>query len=316
MKSDTVYKRAFNQALEFVSTSPTGALMPSENELSSRIKVSRTTVRKVLRQLEERRIIGMRGAERVVLRGPTAEDAFPDEQTVSTASQVETRFVDFLLSSDLQPGAAINALDLARQFGVSTTGVREFLNRFARFGLIERRPNTRWVFKGFNKDFALELFEVRELFERRSALAFACLPPESPFWARLLQIRGDHDQMLAAIDTRFHEYSKLDNRFHRLVQDASRNRFMDDFYDVMAFIFEYHYQRNEALEKALVGRHLLEHIDYIEALFSRDPVRVDAASRRHLVSARQMLLDTLMPDPARREERIDGSGMVDQIFTP
>ena len=61
MKSDTVYKRAFNQVLEIVSAAPAGAPMPSENDLSSRMAVSRTTVRKVLRQLEARRIVGNHG---------------------------------------------------------------------------------------------------------------------------------------------------------------------------------------------------------------------------------------------------------------
>ena len=57
MKTDTVYKRAFNQMLELVSAVPAGSAIPSENDLSSRMAVSRTTVRKVLRQLEQRRIV-------------------------------------------------------------------------------------------------------------------------------------------------------------------------------------------------------------------------------------------------------------------
>ena len=29
---------------------------------------------------------------------------------------------------------------------------------------------------------------------------------------------------------------------HRLINDASRNRFIEDFYDVISLIFHYHYQ--------------------------------------------------------------------------
>src|ERR1700710_2728903 len=112
--------------------------------------------------------------------------------------------MEWMLRRDLKPRGGINAVDLARQFGVSTTGVREFLYRFARFGLIEQRPNARWVFKGFTDDFALELFDIRELFELRSALAFIALPPESPLWTRLRLIRRQHEQLLDVIDTRFH----------------------------------------------------------------------------------------------------------------
>jgi hypothetical protein len=55
-----------------------------------------------------------------------------------------------------QPGTAINELELARQFGVATTGIGELLNRLQRFGLIERRPNAGWMFKGFTPAFALD----------------------------------------------------------------------------------------------------------------------------------------------------------------
>ncbi|MDR3476353.1 MAG: GntR family transcriptional regulator [Devosia sp.] len=296
MKTDTVYKRAFNEMLELVSGSATGAAMPSESELSARIAVSRTTVRKVLRELTERHIVGASGAASIVLRAPTPGDRFPDAETVSTAAQVETRFMEWMLRGDLKPGAAINALELARQFGVSTTGIREFLNRFARFGLIEHRPNARWVFKGFNRDFALELFDIRELFELRSALVFTALPDDSPLWPRLRAIRREHEQLLAEIDTRFHDFSNLDNRFHRLVHDAAHNRFIEDFYDIIAFIFHYHYQWNKALEKQRNRVAILEHLDYIDALLSHDRARVEAACRRHLASARHTLLASLAPE--------------------
>jgi DNA-binding GntR family transcriptional regulator len=41
----------------------------------------------------------------------------------------------------------INELELAREIGVGTSSVREFLIRFSRFGLIEKRPNSHWVLK-------------------------------------------------------------------------------------------------------------------------------------------------------------------------
>jgi DNA-binding GntR family transcriptional regulator len=295
LKTETVYKRAFNELLEFLSEMPTGSLLPSENDLASRLAVSRTTVRKVLREFEQRQLIVADGVSRRLLRRPRVDEPFPDAETVSTAAQVETRFMEWMLRGDLEPGAAINGLELARQFGVSTTGIREFLNRFARFGLIERRPNTRWVFKGFTTDFALELFDIRELFELRSALAFLQLPRDSPLWSRLAALRAEHEQLLVEIDTRFHDFSDLDNRFHRLVHDASHNRFIEDFYDVIAFIFHYHYQWNKVLEKPRNRVAILEHLDYIDALFSRDAKRVETACRRHLTSARETLLASLAP---------------------
>ena len=51
MKTDTVFKRAFNDALDLVAGLEVGESLPSENALSARLGVSRTTVRKVLASL-------------------------------------------------------------------------------------------------------------------------------------------------------------------------------------------------------------------------------------------------------------------------
>ena len=45
MRSDTVYKQAFNRALELLTTLPTGQMLPAENVLRCDWQVSRTTVR-------------------------------------------------------------------------------------------------------------------------------------------------------------------------------------------------------------------------------------------------------------------------------
>ena len=189
MKTDTVFKRAFNDALDLVSQFGDGANLPSENILSARLRVSRTTVRKVLSTLEARGVVVGEARQRVVRAAHETAERFPEAETVATAAQVETHFMEWMLRDNARPGTAINELELARQFGVATTGIREFLNRFQRFGLIEKRPNAGWVFKGFTPGFALELFEIREMFELRSARAFAALPMDSPYWPQIEELR-------------------------------------------------------------------------------------------------------------------------------
>ena len=48
MKTDAVFKRAFNDALGVLAKVRPGGHLPSESALATRLKVSRTTVRKVL----------------------------------------------------------------------------------------------------------------------------------------------------------------------------------------------------------------------------------------------------------------------------
>jgi DNA-binding GntR family transcriptional regulator len=297
MKTDAVFKRAFNEALDLVSNLGEGAVLPSENQLGAQLRVSRTTVRKILSVLGEQGTIGGSGRERSV-RGAVAARRFPEEETVTMSEQVERRFMEWLLRDNARPGSSINELELARRFGVATTGIREFLNRFERFGLIEKRPNAGWVFKGFTPSFALELFEIREMFELRSAMAFAALPESSPLWQRLRSLRDEHVALHQEVDLRFHDFSDLDSRLHRLINSAAPNRFIEDFFDIITLIFHYHYQWNKRDERQRNEVAIREHLTYIDALLSGNTSIVELACRAHLASAKE----TLMRSSASRQD--------------
>jgi DNA-binding GntR family transcriptional regulator len=292
VKPDTVFKRAFNDTLELVAGLGDGGALPSENTLKARLNVSRTTVRKVLSTLAARGVVGGSGAHRVVQSARRAAKVkrFPAGETEPLSAQVEKRFMEWMLRDNARPGTAINELELARRFGVATTGIREFLNRFQRFGLIERHPNAGWVLKGFTTEFALELFEIREMFEMRSARTFVTLPEDSPLWREIHMLGEEHLRLLNEIDERFHDFSDLDTRFHRLINSAAPNRFIGDFYDIITLIFHYHYQWNKQDERQRNAVAIREHLTYIEALLTGSAAMVDLACSAHLASAKQTLL--------------------------
>lgn len=290
MKTDTVFKRAFNDALDLLATFEDEEALPSETVLSAQLGVSRTTVRKVLSALAGQGTVAGTGRRRTIRSGGAATQPFPAAETIPMAEQIERRFMEWMLRGDAHAGTAINELELARQFGVATTGIREFLNRFQRFGLIERRQNSGWVFKGFTPSFALDLFEIREMFELRSAMTFAALPANSPLWRKIDALRDEHVALLREIELRYHDFSDLDSRFHRLINTATPNRFIDDFYDIITLIFHYHYQWTKHDERQRNEVAICEHLAYIEALFSRDTSMIELACRAHLASAKETLI--------------------------
>lgn len=138
MKPDSVFKKAFNRTLQLLDEGAVDISATSENALRARIGVSRTTVRKVLGELQARGIIRISEDGATVGRNILKSDYFPDLETTSKRQHVEEQFMEWMLRGDTQPGTLINELQLARQFGVATNGVREFLIRFSRFGLIEK----------------------------------------------------------------------------------------------------------------------------------------------------------------------------------
>ncbi|QRM53652.1 GntR family transcriptional regulator [Sinorhizobium sp. BG8] len=289
-KQNTVFKDAFNRCVRLLEQSET---LPSEPELGTLLGVSRTTVRAILTRLEEIGLLTWEKRQKIVLRKPVAADYFPNEETDSLSEIIERSFMRRILAGGAEPGMQINELELAREIGAGTTSVREFLIRFSRFGLIEKRPNSHWILKGFTREFALELTEVREMFELRSAASFASLPDNHPAWAELEALEAVHRDILADIDNRYREFSELDERFHLMVQKASKNRFIIDFYDIIAIVFHYHYQWNKTDARRRNARALEEHLAYIGALRSRDPAQIEHACRQHLKSARETLLQSI-----------------------
>jgi DNA-binding GntR family transcriptional regulator len=295
MKPDAVFKRAFNGALEVMSNLGEGDPVPSENMLAAELKVSRSTARKVILAVADRGLVTGSGRHRVVRapRDPVAR--FPEAETVPLSEQVEKRFMEWMLRDDLRPGTAISEIELARQFGVATAPIRDFLNRFQRFGLIEKRPNAGWLFKGFTPSFALELFEIREMCELRSARTFGALPVTSPLWRQIESMREEHVALLKDVSRRYHDFSELDSRFHRLINSAAPNRFVDSFYDIISLIFHYHYQWNKRDEQQRNEVAIGEHLVYIGALQARDPAAIELACRAHLASARITLIRSTSP---------------------
>jgi DNA-binding GntR family transcriptional regulator len=293
LKSNTVFKKAFNEILDLMLRIPPGSPVDPETKLAERVGVSRTTVRKTLHELVGRRILKRKDGKLVIGRKPDERDYFPMAETIAASDRVESKLMEWISRDGRRPGEYVNGLDLARRFGVSTGAVRECLRRFEQFGLVEKRPNSGWIFRGFTADFALELFEVRELFEISCAEAFAAQPPDAPAWGQLRAMETEHRRFLRSINRRYRDFSALDERFHRLIYTASRNRFMEGFYDLISLIFHYHYQWRKSTERQRNEVATREHLDYIEALFSHDSARVQTACRLHLASARATLLASI-----------------------
>lgn len=293
-KRDTVFKEAYNASLRMLEV---GAVLPSEADLARRLGISRTTVRSILDAQADAGLIAWNRRLKQVLRPPAPDDYFPEDETDPVSTLVERAFLRRILSVDAQPGSRFSESDFAREVGVSTSAVREFLIRFSRFGLIDKQPNRHWVLNGFTEAFGLELFEVREMFELRSARAFVRLPRDNPAWAALDAIEAEHRAFLEQPGEKLRDFPDLDDRFHRLIHGASRNRFIIDFYDVIALIFHYHYQwsKKDEIERNRIA--LREHLDYIAGLRSGQEFDAEFYCRKHLASARETLLQAIAAQP-------------------
>lgn len=158
---------------------------------------------------------------------------------------------------------------------------------------MEREAGGKWVFRGMTLEFANELSDIREIFEMRSVMRFAELDDGDPSWNALRRLRTEHLKLLETIETDYHRFSLLDEQLHRLINSASSNRSVTEFYHVISLIFFYHYQWNKKDERIRNEAALYQHLAYIDAILSRDQRKISQTCTAHLSEARRTLLASI-----------------------
>lgn len=292
-RTDARFRKAFNSLLDLCGGLTPGDSLPSEAALAERMNVSRTIVRNALRDLDERGLLQWEGRSKTLVRRPERSDRIELRGEGVSLQELETRFLDWILRFDVPADTALNITQLARQFGVTPSTLQEFLSGWSRFGLVERRPRGGWLLRGFTADYAVELSDFRAILEIDAVRHLVALPEDDPVWPRIEDLRADHHALLDRIELDFHDFSKLDERFHLAVTGVVRNRFVVEFQKVVSLIFHYHFQWDKTDERQRNEAAIREHLLWIEAMQRRDEDGAVAAARAHLTTSKQTLLSSL-----------------------
>ncbi|MCH2166262.1 MAG: GntR family transcriptional regulator [Oceanicola sp.] len=285
-RSNRLYKRCYNDALDLIAAN---RMAGSVSELATRLDVSRNTARRVAESLQENGILQLGAKAWNIERPPEAFDYFPSNMVETTEKMIERAFMEMVLNERLRPNSRINEAALAKEIGVSNSAVREFLIRLSRFEFVRKEPQKSWTLVGFTESYAEELHEVRVMFELRSIEKLIGLPEEHLFWVVLQKSHREHLAFLESYDENFMQFPALDAEFHRQLNSASHNRFIESFQEAISLIFHYHYRWNKSDEKERNYAAAKEHVDVIEALLLRDEDAATQALEAHLLSAKRTL---------------------------
>lgn len=289
-RHNLTFKSTFNAALHLLEDLRTGAPLPSEARLAAALDASRTTVRAVLSRLEELGLIHWEGRVKTVLRRPEPEDFYSEGATEDPAEQARQRFLEWVMRTDLPPGARFTEAGLARELGLTTAMVRDLLSWCLPLGLMEKKPNKSWVMLGFTQDYATEMCDLRDLIEMAAIRQVAAEPEDAPIWAALADMERRHIALLARDDSAIAGFPELDAAFHRVICAAPRNRFYDDFAARISIIVHYHYQWNKRDEVTRNRAAIREHLQVMQALLRGRKAEAIEAHAAHLATARATLM--------------------------
>lgn len=291
-RTDERFRAAYNNLLRELSSLDPGTGLPSELALAGQLDVSRTIVRSTLGRLDTEGIIDWKGRRKTLIRRPCAGDELMTDTDAISPDELERAFFEWILRFDVAPGTSLNVTDLARQLRVTPHALQEFLASLTRFGLVRRRAKGGWDLLGFTSDYAIELSDFRSMLELNAVACVLAKPAGHAIWDKLSRLEAAHLELAANMGERFHDFSKLDERFHTSLWSVVQNRFVSEFQKVISLIFHYHYQWDKSDERQRNVDAVAEHLRLIRALQARDEAAAIAAAQDHIRTSKQTLLSS------------------------
>ncbi|MBI3856244.1 MAG: GntR family transcriptional regulator [Planctomycetes bacterium] len=207
----------------------------------------------------------------------------------SLADHVYTRLVDAIHSGALASGAALHVADLASQFNVSPSPVRDAISRLSAEGLVTSNPNRRSTVVNFSRQDIVETFQIREILECGAAR----LAAKNVNGAQLAELRKVAEQCDAMADSPSQKKAKLDldNQFHLKVAEASANALLR--HEIARINRRVRAIQWLKLDPPTMKQAHPEHLKVIAALEKHDADAAEAAMKAHLDIALELILRDL-----------------------
>ena len=235
-----------------------------------------------------------------------------------------------ILSGELKPGTPLpSEQELAAQFGVNRSTIRESIRVLEQEGLLERHQGRR-LFVVLPGLFDLAPRALRSLilhqvtFEELWEVAIVVEPEASRLAARradAADLREIDENLAAAAETvggktdaaRIRRHWELDAAFHALIARASKNRSLMMSRESFSLLYKPLATRLQQVLPQSAARNLHAHRQIAAAVHARDEQGAHEWTRKHLVDFRKGFLQAHLPmdapadgvpEPARSGQRI------------
>jgi DNA-binding GntR family transcriptional regulator len=200
------------------------------------------------------------------------------DRTRLAAPQVLERLREAILDLELVPGTVLARQDLAEQFGVSQTPVREALLRLAEEGLVDVFPQHATLVSRIDLQAARQAHFLRRSIELELVRELAAAPPPGLVAALERQVAL---QKALAQAQQYGEFVAADRRFHQLLYEAAG---MAALVELVARVSG-HVDRLRRLHLPTAGKTtsiLRDHRAITAGIAAGDPHAAQEALRRHL----------------------------------
>jgi DNA-binding GntR family transcriptional regulator len=184
-------------------------------------------------------------------------------------------------TGDLEPGAWIDELKLAQEYGISRTPLREAIKVLAAEGLVTMRMRRGAYVTEVNAKDLHDVFHLMAVLEADAAGTVASTATA----AQLQELEALHQQLEKAARDRV-KFFQLNEAFHVKLLEVANNRWRDQMVADLRKVMKLN--RAQSLLKAgRIEESLAEHAAIMAALKRRDAVAAQAAMRAHIESGQE-----------------------------
>lgn len=201
------------------------------------------------------------------------------------ASLVRQEIERQILAGELQAGARLNELAIARNLGISRAPVREGLRTLEQAGLVVSRKNYGVFVRVVSLEEVGEIYQARACIDAGVGQELArCIAPGD--LSRLRRMVGDMEAAYAAADAA--AYHALNVSFHEQMVGMTGNRKLLDIY--RRLLNELALYRLQSLGQPGAMCHSVdEHRDILAAIQSGDGDAAGRFMRDHILASRERL---------------------------
>lgn len=188
-----------------------------------------------------------------------------------------------IISGRFAAGEKLIEQDLAEQFKVSRTPVREAIRKLEIEGLVRYQARRGVIVTGFSQDDIDEIYATREVLEGLAARLAAEHANEQDV-ASLRQLLAQMSEAFASGDHK--RAAQIHTRFDDLLYQIGRNRRLVGILTQ----FSQYVEHGKLVSLTRQGRAeeiRAEHAAMVEAIAARDPDAAERAARMHVANARR-----------------------------
>jgi DNA-binding GntR family transcriptional regulator len=183
-----------------------------------------------------------------------------------------------IFARELEPGAWIDELRLAAEYGISRTPLREALKVLAAEGLVTMKPRRGAYVAEMSREDVRQVYHLLALLESDAAAEVA----RHADAAQLQQLQGLHERLEKQVRQR-DAFFATNEQFHLALLEAAGNRWRVQIVTDLRKVMKLNRHHSLFKQGRLVDS-LAEHRALMAAITQRDPTKAASLMRRHFAA--------------------------------